>query len=57
MEHNNISKLLNGSTVSNFVTRAWIKVYDLSDDQYFLNKNIRFKTPMLRSNLCDYNNV
>ena len=27
----------------------------MSDGQYSVNKNIRFKTPMLRSDLCDYN--
>ena len=37
-----------------FVTRNWIEVNDLSGDQYFVNKNIRFKTPILRSYLCDY---
>ena len=26
----------------------------LSSGQYYANKNTRFKTPMLRSDLCDY---
>ena len=30
MEHPKISKLLNDSTVSKFVTRKWIEVNDLS---------------------------
>ena len=30
---------------------------DLSSGQYYINKNIRFKTSMLRSNLCDYSDV
>ena len=53
MEHHKISKLLNDSSVSKFVTRTWIKVNGLSGSQYYVNKNVRFKTSMLRSNLCD----
>ena len=30
---------------------------DLSSDQYSVNKKVRFKTSMLRSNLCDYSDV
>ena len=40
--------------MSKFVTGKWIKVNDLSGGQYSVNKNIKFKTPMVRSNLCDY---
>ena len=54
MEHYKISKLLNNSTVSRFVTKKWVKVNDLSSGQYSVNKNVRFKTSMLRSDLCDY---
>ena len=54
MEHYKISKLLTDSTVSKFVTKIWIEVNDLSSGQYSDNKNIRFKTSMLRSNPCDY---
>ena len=49
MGHYKISKLLNDSSVSKFVTKKWIKVNDLSGCQYFVNKNIWFKTSMLRS--------
>ena len=31
-----------------------IIVNDLSGGQYLVNKNINFKTPILRSDLCDY---
>ena len=54
MEHYRISKLLNYSTVSKFVTKKWIEVNDLSSSQYSVHKNIRFKTSMLRSDLWDY---
>ena len=57
MEQHKISKLLNNSTVSKFVTRKWIEVNDLSGGQYSVNKNIRFKAPMLRSDCCDYSDA
>ena len=49
-----MSKLLNNSTVSMFATRKWIEVNNLSGSQYSVNKNKRFKTPVLKSDLCDY---
>ena len=52
-----ISKSLNGSTVSKFVTKKSIEVNDLSSDQYSVNKNLVFKTPSPRSDLCDYSNA
>ena len=57
MEHYKIYKLLNDSTVSKFATKKWIKINDISSGQYLVNKNIRFKTSMLRSNLCDYSDA
>ena len=54
MEHSKISDLLRHSTVSKFVTKKWIEVNDLLSGQYSVNKNIRFNTSMLKSNLCDY---
>ena len=40
-----LSKLLNDSTVSKFVTRKQMEVNDLLGGQHYVNKNIRFKTP------------
>ena len=41
-----------------FVTKKWIKVhYQSRKDNYNVNKEIRIKTPMLRSDLCDYSNA
>ena len=57
MKHHKISKLLNDLTISKFVTRKWIEVNDLSISQYFLDKNIRFKNPTLRSVFCDYSDT
>ena len=35
------------------MARKWIELNDLSNGQYSVNKNIRYKTPMLRFGLCD----
>ena len=43
--------------MSKFVARRWIEVNDLSGGQFSSNKDIRFKAPTLRSNLCDYSDV
>ena len=38
-----------------FVSKKWIEVYDQSEGNYNVNKEIRIKTSMLRSDLCDFN--
>ena len=40
-----------------FVTKKWIEVYDQSGGNYNVNKEIRIKTSMLRSDLCDYSDA
>ena len=40
-----------------FVTKKWIEVYDQSQGNYDVNKEIRIKTSMLRSDLCDFNDA
>ena len=40
-----------------FVTRKWIEVYDQSEGNSNVNKEIRIKTSMLRSDLCDFSNA
>ena len=42
--------------LSKFVTREYVKVNSLLNT-YNENKSIRFKTPMLRSNICDYSDA
>ena len=42
--------------LSKFVTREYVRVNSLYNT-YNENKSIRFKTPMLRSNLCDYSDA
>ena len=46
--------------IPRFITKKWVKVHDQSgsaDDRYKPNKQIRFKTSMLRSDLCDYSDA
>ena len=61
MEYDKVNHLLlsednEREQLSKFVTREYVRVNSLSNT-YNQNKSIRFKTPMLRSNLCDYSDV
>ena len=58
MEYDKINNLLDSESesLSKFVTRQYVKVNSLSNT-YNENKSIRFKTPMLRSDLCDYSDA
>ena len=40
-----------------FITKKWIEVYDQSEGNYNINKEIRIKTSMLRSDLCDFSDA
>ena len=55
MEYDKINNLLDSvsENLSKFVTRENARVNSLSNT-YNENKSIRFKMPMLRSDLCDY---
>ena len=55
MEYDKINNLLGSESenLSKFVTREYVEVNGLSNT-YNENKSIRFKTTMLRSDLCDY---
>ena len=55
MEYDKINNLLGSESenLSKFVTREYVKINSLSN-AYNETKSIRFKTPMLRSDLCDY---
>ena len=59
MEYQKITNLL-GTTfdeIPRFIAKKWAKVYDQSgsaDDRYKPNKQIRFETSILRSDLCDF---
>ena len=61
MEHDKINNLLiseanESKQLSKFVTREYVEVNSLSN-AYNETKSIRFKTLMLRSNLCDYSDA
>ena len=61
MEYDKINNLLiseenESKQLSKFVTREYVRVNSLINT-YDENKSIRFKTPMLRSNLCDYSDA
>ena len=55
MEYQKIANLLNDESnkPSKFRTRNWVETNDESRGTYTSN-DIKFKTKMLRSNLCDY---
>ena len=55
MEYQKIANLLESTSdnLSTFRTRNWVEIKNESRGNY-ANSDIRFKTTMLRSNLCDY---
>ena len=62
MEYQNITNLLGNmpDKVPNFITKKWIEVHDQSGNanyRYKPNKQIRLKTSMLQSDLCDYSDA
>ena len=59
MEYQKIANLLNGGSnkPSKFRTKIWVEINDDVRGVYSPNKQIRFKTSMLRSSLCDYSDA
>ena len=59
MKYQKIANLLNdeSSKPSKFRTRNWVEINDEARGTYSSNKQIKFKTSMLRSSLCDYNDA
>ena len=59
MEYQKITNLLDNipEKVPRFITKKWIEVSYQSGGAYNTKKQIRFKTPMLRFDLCDYNDA
>ena len=58
MEYDKINNLLGSGSenLPKFVTRDYVRLNSLSNT-YNEDKSIRFKTPMLRSDLCDYSDA
>ena len=59
MEHEKITNFLDSASnkPSKFRARNWVEINDDIRGAYSPNKQIRFKTAMLRSSLCDYNDA
>ena len=61
MEFQNIMNLFDitpdDKDLPRYVTKKWIEVHDQSEKNYSINKEIRIKTPMLRSDLCNFSDA
>ena len=59
MEYKKIANLLNDGSnkPSKFRTRNWVEINDEARGIYSHNKQIKFKTSMLRFSLCDYSDA
>ena len=61
MEFQKIVNLLDTTSdnkdLPRYVTKKWIEVCDQSEKNYNPNKKIRIKTPILRSDLCDFSDA
>ena len=59
MEFNKINNLLDSyyNEAPWFITKKWIEDQSQSGNTYNTSKPIRFKTSMLRSDLCNYSDA
>ena len=59
MKNQKMSNLLDDTTnqQSKFRTRTWTEINNESRAIYNVNNQFKFKTSMIRSNLCDYSDV
>ena len=59
MEYQKIANLINDKSnkTSKFKTRNWVGTNDESRGTYNVNSQIKFKTTMLKSSLCDYSDA
>ena len=59
MEYQKIKKLLDNTSnqLFKFRTKNWIEINYQSRGMYNTNSDIRFKTTMLKSSLCDYSDA
>ena len=61
MEFQKIVNLLDTTSddkdLPRFITKKWIEFYEQSEKKYNPNKEIRIKTSMLRSDLCDFSDA
>ena len=60
MGYNKITNLLgklDKDDIPNFTSIKWIEIFDQSNGTYNPNKDVRFKTPQIRDDLCDVNDA
>ena len=59
MEYQKIANLINHASnqPSKFRTKNWVEINDESRGAYNVNSQIKFKTAMLKSSLCDYSDA
>ena len=59
MEYQKIANLINDTSnqPSKFRTKNWAEINDESRGTYNVNSQIKFKTTMLKSSLCDYSDA
>ena len=54
---NFLDTVLDDKELPKSVTKKWIEVYDQSEENFSNSKEIRIKTSMLRSDLCDFSDA
>ena len=60
MEYQKIANLLDDASSnqpSKFKTKNWVEINDESRGAYNINSQIKFKTTMVKSSLCDYSDA
>ena len=59
MEYHKIANLIDDASnqPSKFRTKNWVEINDESRGTYNVNSQIKFKTTMLKSSLCDYSDA
>ena len=59
MEHQKIANLINNASnqASKFRTKNWVEINDESRGAYNVNSQIKFKTTMQKSSLCNYSDA
>ena len=59
MEYQKIANLIDDTSnqPSKFRTKNWVEINDESRGTYNVNSQIKFKTTMLKSSLCDYSDA
>ena len=59
MEYQKIANLIDDTSnqQSKFKTKNWTEINDESRGAYNVNSQIKFKTTMLKSSLCDYSDA